>query len=135
MRKQLLPLFLLSLFLAPTVWGANPAKKLEVIYFHATRRCATCKAIEENTRKTLNTYFAGQLKSGVIKLSVINVDEEKNSKVAEKYEATGSALFLTVTGDGKESRNDMSDLAFSYARSDPEKFIKDLRDKINQLLK
>jgi hypothetical protein len=110
-------------------------QKLEVIYFHATRRCPTCMAIEENARKTLDTYFKDQVKTGTIKWTVINVDEEKNKAIAEKYEATGSALFLTRISGGKESRTDMTEFAFSYARSNPDKFIGGLKDKINAQLK
>jgi hypothetical protein len=135
MTKKVLPLIVLSLLLGTTLLGQNPTKKLEVIYFHATRRCPTCMAIEENTRKTLDTYFSNQLKGGTIKLTVINVDEDKNKSIAEKYEATGSALFLTVTNSGKETKTDMTDYAFSYARNNPEKFMTGLKDKINELLK
>jgi len=126
---------LLSLVLGLNLAGQNTSKKLDVIYFHATRRCATCMAIEQNTKKALETYFPSQLKSGTIKMLVINIDEEKNQAMAEKYEATGSALFLTLVSHGKELKTDMSDDAFSFARSNPEKFMSKLRDKINELMK
>lgn len=113
----------------------NTTTKLEVIYFHATRRCATCNAIEDNTKKTLDLYFADLVKKGVIKMLVVNVDEKKNEALAEKYEATGSSLFLTKTVNGKETKIDMTDFAFSYARNNPEKFKTGLRDKINEVLK
>jgi len=135
MKKRVLPLIILSLLLGTTLLGQNPTKKLEVIYFHATRRCPTCMAIEENTKKTLDTYFSNRLKSGTIKMTVINVDEDKNKSIAEKYEATGSALFLTIRNTGKEAKTDMTDYAFSYARNNPDKFMTGLKDKINELLK
>jgi predicted DNA binding protein len=125
----------MSLIFGSTLLAQTPTQKLDVIYFHATRRCPTCMAIEENTRKTLDTYFSNQLKNGTIKLTVINVDEDKNKVIAEKYEATGSALFLTKTNNGKENKNDMTDFAFSCARNNPDKFISGLKDKINELLK
>jgi hypothetical protein len=109
--------------------------KLEVYYFHATRRCATCMAIEDNTKKTLDTYFAAEIKDGTIKFNVVNVDEKKNKALAEKYEASGSALFLTKLDQGKEQKTDMTDFAFSYGRNNPEKFMAGLKDKINELLK
>jgi len=121
------------LLLGSFLMAQTPTQKLDVIYFHATRRCPTCMAIEENTRKTLDTYFSNQLKNGTIKLTVINVDEDKNKAIAEKYEVTGSALFLTKTSNGKQSKKDMTDFAFSYARNNPDKFISDLKDKINEL--
>jgi len=39
------------------------ANKIEVIDFHSTHRCMTCKAIEANTKYTLYTYFASELKN------------------------------------------------------------------------
>lgn len=135
MKTKVLPLIIMSLMFGSALLGQITTQKLEVIYFHATRRCPTCLAIEENTRKTLDTYFSDQLKNGTIKLTVINVDEDKNKAIAEKYEATGSALFLTRNNNGKENKNDLTDFAFSYARSNPDKFMADLKDKINELLK
>ena len=135
MKSKVHTLLLLSVILGSTLMAQNPTQKLEVLYFHATRRCPTCLAIEENTRKTLDTYFSDQLKNGAIKLTVINVDEAKNKAIAEKYEATGSALFLAKTTGGKESKTDLTDYAFSYARNSPDKFISGLKDKINELMK
>jgi hypothetical protein len=135
MKTKVLKLMIVSLIFVSTLFGQTPTKKLDVIYFHATRRCPTCLAIEENTRKTLDTYFSDQLKNGTIKLTVINVDEDKNKAITEKYEATGSALFLTRNNNGKENKNDLTDFAFSYARNNPDKFMADLKDKINELLK
>jgi hypothetical protein len=135
MIRKIFILGILALLTGTTLQAQKPDQKLEVIYFHATRRCPTCMAIEENTQKTLDTYFADQLKKGVIKLQVINVDEDKNKSIAEKYEATGSALFLTKMTGGKEIKTDLTDFAFSYARSNPDKFISGLKDKINELLK
>lgn len=135
MKSKFYTMLLLGVILGSTLMAQNPTQKLEVLYFHATRRCPTCMAIEENTRKTLNTYFSDQLKKGIIKLTIINVDEDKNKAIAEKYEATGSALFLTKTTGAKESKTDLTDYAFSYARNSPDKFINGLKNKINELLK
>ena len=135
MKMKLYVTLFLSLLFGLTLMAQNSSRKLEVLYFHATRRCPTCMAIEDNTRKTLETYFSDQLKNGTIKLTVIDVDEDKNKTIAEKYEATGSALFLTTTSKGKESRNDLTEFAFSYARSNPDKFKTGLKDKINELMK
>jgi len=135
MNMKTLSALILWMVMTAGLFGQTPSRKLDVIYFHATRRCPTCMAIEENTRKTLDTYFPGRLKDGTIRLMVINVDEDKNKALAEKYEATGSALFLTKNGSGKEVKTDMTDFAFSYARNNPEKFITGLKDRINELLK
>ncbi|MEI8004572.1 MAG: nitrophenyl compound nitroreductase subunit ArsF family protein [Bacteroidota bacterium] len=135
MIKKLSLSLILGFIFCSMLMAQNPTLKLEVLYFHATRRCPTCMAIEENTKKTLDVYFASQLKNGTIKFTVIDVDDSKSKAIAEKYEATGSALFLTKTSGGKESRNDLTEFAFANARYNPDKFISVLKDKINLLLK
>ncbi|HSN50738.1 MAG TPA: nitrophenyl compound nitroreductase subunit ArsF family protein [Bacteroidales bacterium] len=116
-----------------TVTGDNT--RVLVYYFHATQRCPTCLAIEENTRKSLQTNFAKEMKEGTIKFLSVNVDEKENSKLAEKYEAGGSALFVTKLDKGKEVKNDITNFAFSYGRSNPVKFMAGVKDEIAKALK
>jgi hypothetical protein len=111
------------------------ATKLQVVYFHAEHRCPTCISIEENTRKTLNTYFADQMKKGIITLQVLNVADEKNEKMVEKYEADGSGLFLTQLNGKKETTTELTNFAFSYSRNQPEKFIAGLKEEIAKRIK
>lgn len=107
---------------------------IEVIDFYGTHRCVTCKAIEANTRYTLKTYFANELKNGTIVFKTINVDEEKNYDIAEKFQATGTALFLNVVKDGKEKHIDLTDMAFGYGKN-KEEFSKRLKAKLLKELK
>lgn len=75
-----------------TVSTGEPAAdipKVLVYYFHVKIRCVSCSAMEEATRKTLNTYFNEELNNGTIKLFVLNMDDKVNSKIAEKYQAYG----------------------------------------------
>ncbi len=108
--------------------------KIEVLDFHSTHRCMTCNAIEANTKYTLNTYFAKELGEEKITLQVINVDEKENEKIAEKFEAAGTALFLNVIKDGKETQIDLTDFAFMKG-NDQEVFSKELKAKIDSELK
>ena len=138
---MLLPLWLLIFSNPDPAISRNQKSEKQIIprvnvyYFHATRRCPTCLAIEENTKKTLETYFPAELKDGSVKFVVLNVDDAKNKEIAEKFEASGSALFLTQVSAGKEYKTDLTDFAFSYGRNDPEKFITGLKSKIGELLK
>ncbi len=108
--------------------------KIEVIDFHSTHRCMTCNAIEANTKYTLNTYFAKELKSRKITFQSVNVDEEKNYKMAEKYKASGTSLFLNVVINGKKTKINLTNLAFSKGR-DKEAFSKALKTKLEEQLK
>jgi len=108
--------------------------KIEVIDFHSTHRCTTCLAIEANTKFTLNNYFSEELKAGKITFQVINVDEKENEKIAEKFEASGTSLFLNVIQNGKEKHIDLTEFAFMEG-TDQNAFSKELKVKIENELK
>ena len=108
--------------------------KIEVLDFHTTHRCMTCNAIEANTKYTLETYFAKELNDDRITFQVINVDEEENEKIAEKFEASGTSLFLNVIKNGKETQINLTDFAFMNG-NDQEVFSKELKTKIDKELK
>jgi hypothetical protein len=108
--------------------------KIEVIDFHSTHRCFTCNTIEENTKHTLDTYFSNEMKENKITFQVINIDKEKNFALAEKFEATGTALFLNIINNGKEKAMDLTEFAFAKARN-KDAFTKELKSKIETALK
>jgi hypothetical protein len=124
----------LAMVMTTVVFGQKPTK-LQIVYFHAEHRCPTCISIEENTKNTLNTYFAAQMKDGTIKLQVLDVSDEKNEKLVVKYEADGSGLFLTRIDGKKETTTDFTNFAFSYSRNQAEKFISGLKAEIEKNLK
>lgn len=108
---------------------------LLIYNFHITNRCASCIAIEEATTKTLNTYFAAEVKQGRIKRQILNVDEDANKNVSEKYQAFGSGLFVTRVSKGKETTTDLTGDGFKYAKNKEEKFIEILKKQISEYLK
>jgi len=106
-----------------------------IIYnFHVTNRCPSCIAIEDATTKTLNQYYSKELKSGRIKRYIVNVDDEKNKQITEKYEAFGSGLLLVRDYNSKEITVDLTGDGFKYARNKEDKFINILKTKIDELL-
>ncbi len=96
-----------------------------VIQFHSEHRCVTCLKIEELTKKTLVGFPA-------IPFKLINVDDANNEGIAERFEATGTALFLYNTK--KNTRQDLTEFAFMNA-SNPEKFQTELEKSIQKFLK
>jgi len=125
--KQLLILSI-SLFLVSCSGKAqnketqNQVKKntIEVFDFHTTNRCVTCKSIEENTKYTLETYFANELKNGKITFKIINIDLKENENLAEKFQASGTSLFLNVIDEKKEKQIDLTNFAFTYGKKQDE---------------
>ena len=110
------------------------ANKIEVIDFHSTHRCMTCNAIESSTKFTLDTYFKNEVENNKITLQVVNVDLDENLKIAEKFEATGTALFLNIVKDGKEKQIDLTEFAFMNG-NDQKVFSDELKVKIEEVLK
>ncbi|WCO00325.1 nitrophenyl compound nitroreductase subunit ArsF family protein [Psychroserpens ponticola] len=107
--------------------------KIEVLDFHSTHRCMTCNAIEANTKHTLDTYFSNEMKADKITFQVINVDKEENEKIAEKFEASGTALILNVIKKGKETKIDLTEFAFMEGNNQ-DTFSKELKSKIEKEL-
>lgn len=112
----------------------NKQNHLEVYAFHGTRQCETCKNMKAHTKETLDKYFSEQLKNGSIVFSIVDVDNEANEKIAEKFQATGTALMINNIVDGKENITDWSDFAFEKA-NDESTFIPELKTMINEALK
>lgn len=108
--------------------------KIEVIDFHTTHRCTTCKAIEANTVYTLNKYFPELLKSEKITFSSVNIDDPLNYALAEKFQAAGTSLFLNVIIDGKETQIDLTDFAFANG-TNKEKFSAELKTLLDKEVK
>lgn len=99
---------------------------IEVIQFHSEHRCVSCVLIEKLTRKTLVDNFP------TIPFSLVNVDDKKNSKKAEEFEATGTALFLYNPATGK--KKDITAFAFMKA-GDEKKFEAELKKYIEDFIK
>jgi hypothetical protein len=99
---------------------------IEVIQFHSEHRCVTCLKIEKLAKNTLAKYFP------TIPFSLVNVDDKKNAKKAEQFEAAGTALYLYNPATGK--KKDLTDFAFMKA-GDEKKFEAELKKYIEDFIK
>lgn len=96
--------------------------EIQLIQFHTEHRCVTCNNIEKLSKETIK---------GNDKISFIlyNVEDEKNAKVAEQFEATGTSLYL-YNSKTKTSK-DLTEMAFMYAKNEGEKFKTELQKEIS----
>ena len=104
--------------------------KIEVFYFHYTRRCITCNAVESVTKETITGMYPAQSKKGKITFTSVNLDDENSKTLAEKCKAEGQALLIL----GKGKRIDLTDKGFMYAKSSPDKLKVELKKAIDALL-
>ncbi|MEI7501756.1 MAG: nitrophenyl compound nitroreductase subunit ArsF family protein [Paludibacter sp.] len=106
------------------------ATKVEVYYFHYSRRCETCQAVESESKSAIATLYPSQYKKGQITFKSVNLDEKTSDAVAKKCKAEGQALLVI----GGSKRTDLTDKGFIYARSSPEKLRAELKKTIDPLL-
>ncbi|WP_042371914.1 nitrophenyl compound nitroreductase subunit ArsF family protein [Bacteroides neonati] len=113
----------------------NQKEYVEVLYFHGKQRCVTCNTIEKLTKEVIDKDFAQQLKDGKVVFKVIDISTKEGEKIADKYEVTWSSLFVNKWKDGKETKNNMTDFGFSYAKGSPDVFKEGVKKKVNEQLK
>ncbi|MBT4400042.1 MAG: hypothetical protein HN686_01810 [Bacteroidetes bacterium] len=102
------------------------SKDVKVYYFHATARCATCKAVEAVTQKTLKDSYGDK-----VSFTSINREKEKDNPLIKKYKVSGQTL-LVVKGDKVVN---LTNDAFLNARTKPEKLTSKIKSTIDKLLK
>lgn len=74
--------------------------KIEVIHFHGTNQCYSCKTVGAYAEETVNTYFTDEVKSGKITFAHINAELPENKDLVVKYEVTSASLWIgTYTND------------------------------------
>jgi hypothetical protein len=103
---------------------------IEVYYFHMSRRCATCLAVESESESALKKLYPKQMESGLMTFKSLDLEEEVNNPLAEKLQVSGQTL-LIVKGDTKI---DLTGDGFMYARTNPEKLQEKFKAAIDPLL-
>ena len=99
--------------------------EIHAYYFHATRRCATCEAVEAVTSETLKTHYGEK-----VTFKSINRDEDKSNPLIEKYKINGQTLLIVKDGKVINLTND----AFLNARTKPETLEAKLKETIDAML-
>ena len=133
MKKSIVTLFAFMVLVITGFNGKAQTPKttvaisiIEVIQFHSSHRCMTCLKIEKLTRATLANSFK------TLPFRLLNVEEKKNEKVAEQFQATGTALFLFNSKTGK--KKDLTEFAFMKA-GDEKVFEVELKKQIEDFIK
>ena len=103
---------------------------MEVLYFHGKQRCATCVAIERETKAVIDGQFADAAADGALEMRIIDITQPENEAIAEKYEITWSSLVVVKYRDGKEQAENLTKFAFANARNNPETFRTELSEKL-----
>ena len=103
----------------------SKADKVEVFYFHYTRRCATCNAVESVSKEAVKELYGDK-----VTFAGYNLDEEIGEVKGKELEVSGQTL-LIVAGDTKIN---ITNEGFMNARSNPEKLKSIIKEKIDPFL-
>ncbi|HJH65981.1 MAG TPA: nitrophenyl compound nitroreductase subunit ArsF family protein [Bacteroides mediterraneensis] len=106
---------------------------VEVLYFHGKQRCATCIAIEKNTRAVTDSLQTVSSDHTGLTFRIIDISKAENEELARKYEVTWSSLFLVRHKNGQETAENLTEFAFKNARKSPETFQAGLARKIHEM--
>jgi hypothetical protein len=101
------------------------SESVEVFYFHNTRRCATCMAVEAESKEIVEELYKDK-----VSFSAYNLEEEDGKEMAGELGVSGQTL-LIVSG---ETRINITNEGFINARSNPEKLKQVMKEKIDPLL-
>ncbi len=99
--------------------------EVKAYYFHTTRRCATCQAVEAVSMEAIKEYYGDK-----ISFESINIEEENSTELVKKYKISGQTLII-VNGDKKV---DLTNDAFLNARTNPDKLKSKLKATIDSLM-
>lgn len=101
--------------------------KVEIYYFHFTRRCNTCMSVESTAKQAVENLYPDKVRNGVYTFKAINLDDENSKAIAEKLSVGGQTL-LVVCGNKKV---DITDKGFMDAH-DLNKMKIDIKEAIEQ---
>lgn len=101
------------------------SNEVKAYYFHGTRRCVTCQAVEKVSKEAIKEYYGNK-----VSFESINRDEDKDNPLVAKYKVSGTAL-LIVSGDHQV---DVTNDAFLNARTNPKKFKSKLKSTIDSMM-
>ncbi len=133
---------LLIMFVALSLFACNAQTKesqktgialsedVQIYYFHNTKRCATCNAVEDETRVALDMYYKEKMETGAIDFTSLNLEEDDGANMAQELHVSGQTL-LIVKG---ETQVNLTNEGFMNARTNPDKFHEILKTQIDKLL-
>ncbi len=106
------------------------AEKIQVFMFHSTQRCVTCIAIGKLANETVQEYFSSELTNGKIEFQEINIDLPENKELAQKFQASGSSLFINPIYNNQDHIS--QDTNIWRLTSNPNQFKSYLKSKLEK---
>ncbi len=124
---------------ASTVDAPAPAQEatsnhvVVVTYFTTDVRCKSCLNIEKLTRQTIETKFANEAASGLVRLDIRNIDQPENAHFAGDYDLSFKTVVISDQWSGTERSWQKMDDVWKHL-SEPNAFTAYLSEAIEQKL-
>lgn len=110
-------------FLRDVLKEKKEISEVKVYYFHATRRCETCLAVENVTKKAVEEYYGD-------KVFFESINRETNNQLVNKHQISGQTL-LIIKGDKVVN---LTNDAFLNALSNPDKLKSKIKSTIDSMM-
>ena len=101
------------------------AAAVEVYYFHNTRRCASCKVVEQVTEQSVAELYGDR-----VPFMSYNLETAEGKLKGDEFDVGGITV-LIVSG---ETNINITYEGFVNARSNPDKYKQIIRENIDPLL-
>ena len=105
---------------------------VEIVYFHRSQRCSGCRYAETATRFTIDNYFEDELAGGKLEFKVVNLHDEANKAIVEKYEAYTSSLFINAIEEGADHIEEVKEIWLLLGKD--KEFVSLVKAKIEKYL-
>ena len=96
-----------------------------VYYFHMSRRCATCKAVENVSKQAVQ-----EMSSDKVSFEAYNLEEPEGEKKAKQLNVSGQTLLVA----GGDKKINITREGFLHARTKPEKLKEIVQEKVKSML-
>jgi hypothetical protein len=106
---------------------------LVVYYFHGTKRCPTCEAIESQSHEVVQNDFAAELKSGAMAWKILNFEKPAAAELTKRFEIMQPVLVLARTNGGQIEDWKRLDRVWALVGDKPE-FAEYIRGEIRTML-
>lgn len=103
----------------PVTARADTESKVVVYYFHATKRCWTCKTIEAYSEEAIRSGFAEQLESGSMEWRTVNVETPENRHFIDDFQLATRTVVLVRVVDGVNKDWKKLDRVWELVRDKP----------------
>ncbi len=114
-----------------SVNNTRDTSTIYVYYFHGSIRCHTCVSVDEDTHKYLKQFYPEMFDNGKMAFQSLNADEDERLDLIKKYKIWGQTL-LFIKGNKVV---DMTEDAFMYVTTDPDKWKNIVKENMDKLIK